>query len=163
MHTPRSSRDAIGGSQLRALVINVFEIYSGLWSMAEQIGPKPKPTAVRSVWVNEQCTDNGSSFFTPTGTGGRPELRIHNPDRIAPTSRPIDDAHVLTKLITLGHECGHAVMGHERGRCLGRVLRGKQPPHRCARPTGAGAVRKRERDRNVDARRSRCSNRRAHA
>jgi hypothetical protein len=85
----------------------VFEIYSKLWTSVEHIGEDGPGRRV--VYVNECRTEMGTSFFNPEGTGGRPELRIHNPDREEPSARPLDDAHLLLKLITLSHEAGHAI------------------------------------------------------
>lgn len=52
----------------------------------------------------------GASSFDPHGYGGEPggpELLIHNPDLEVPSEEPVDDRHVLTKLIALSHEAGH--------------------------------------------------------
>lgn len=91
----------------------MFEIYEDLWKHAEQIGRVPSTRGRRAIYVNERGT-GGVSVFRPEASNGRPEIRIHNPDRAEddPTALPVNDAHVLIKLLTLAHESGHATSSH---------------------------------------------------
>lgn len=88
----------------------VFEIYSSLWDWVERLSRQPPSTL--AIYVYEQRTESGASFFDPEGKDGGPELCIHNPGRDSRSVRPVDDARVLTKLVTLSHEVGHATSWH---------------------------------------------------
>jgi hypothetical protein len=84
-----------------------FAIYAALFARAEQMGPRKKPTNRRAMYVHERRAPDGASNFNPTWANGW-ALLIHNPDLKEPKSKPIDDARVVVKLITLAHEIGHA-------------------------------------------------------
>jgi len=83
-----------------------FEIYRTLFAQVEQIGPK-KEGARRAIYVHEKRAEDCVSSFNPKWNN-RPALQIHNPDQTSPTIKPVDDARLVIKLVSLAHEMGHA-------------------------------------------------------
>lgn len=83
-----------------------FETYAELWKRAERIGAK-EGAARRAIYVHEMRSQDGASSFNPEWSNG-PALQINNLDRTRPTAKPVDDARVMIKLISLAHEMGHA-------------------------------------------------------